>query len=262
MLPSDDPQPSSAPLYQSDLAQTPLPEILVTIHRYRVPGIIECRRGAEMKSVFVEGGEIIFAASNQIRDSLGDKLLQEGKITREQYDESVRQLAATGKRQGTILTEMRVLEPRELFVALTEQIQGILWSLFGWDSGTVTFRPGREKHLEFLKLQLPVPQAIMNGVRHMPDARVLVSRLGVKTTLFEQTGKSVPGLTLAADEQRLLDAVDGKRTLFELTQTPPLTAGENARILYALFVVGLIAIKETKQIKVQLKTEGGKFTAQ
>jgi len=262
MLPSDDPQPSSAPLYQSDLAHTPLPEILVTVHRYRVPGIIECLRGAELKSVFVEGGEIIFAASNQIRDSLGDKLLHEGKITREQYDESVRQLAATGKRQGTILTEMRVLEPRELFFSLTEQIQGILWSLFAWDSGTVTFRPGREKHLEFLKLQLPVPQAIMNGVRHMPDARMLVSRLGVKTTLFEQTGKNVPGLTLAPDEQRLLDAVDGRRTLFELTQTPPLTAGENARILYALFVVGLIAVKETKQIKVHLKTEGGKFTAQ
>jgi len=41
MLPSDDPQPSSPPLYQSDLAHTPLPEILVTVHRYRVPGIIE-----------------------------------------------------------------------------------------------------------------------------------------------------------------------------------------------------------------------------
>jgi len=260
MLPNDDPQPSVPPLYQSDLAQTPLPEILVTAHRYRVPGIIDCRRGAEVKSIFVEGGEIIFAISNQIRDSLGDRLLAAGKISQEQYDESVRRLAATGQRQGTILTEMRVLEPRELFAALTEQIQSILWSVFGWDSGTVTFRPGREKHLEFLKLQLPVPQAILNGVRHIPDARPLVARLGVKTTLFEQTGKTVSGLTLAADEQHLLDAVDGRRTLFELTQTPALTAGENARILYAFFVVGLIAIKESKQIKVQLKTEGGKFS--
>lgn len=260
MLPYDDPQSSAAPLYQTDLAHTPLPEILVTIHRYRVPGIIDCQRGAELKSVFIEGGEIIFASSNQIRDSLGDKLLAEGKITREQYDESVRRLAATGKRQGTILTEMNVLEPRELFVALTDQIQQILWSLFAWDSGTVIFRPGRERHLEFLKLQLSVPRAIMNGVRHMPDARALVARLGVKTTLFEQTGKGVQGLTLAPEEQRVLDAVDGRRTLFELTQTPPLTGSENARILYALFVLGLISVKESKQIKVQLKTEGGKFS--
>jgi hypothetical protein len=28
----------ASPLYRTDLAQTPLPEILVTIHRYGVPG--------------------------------------------------------------------------------------------------------------------------------------------------------------------------------------------------------------------------------
>lgn len=259
MLPNDG--PDSPPLYQSDLAQTPLPEILVTIHRYRAPGIVECRRGAEVKSIYLEGGEIIYASSNQIRDSLGDKLLRDGRITQAQYDESVRLLATTGKRQGTILTEMRVLDPRDLFVMLHEHIREILWSVFAWDFGTVSFRPGREKHLEFVKVQLPVPQALMEGVRRMPDPRSLVARLGAKATLFDRTGAVVQGLTLQPDEQHLLDLVDGRRTLYELTQTPPLPAPDNARILYALFVLGLIATKEAKQIKVQLKTEGGKFTA-
>jgi hypothetical protein len=254
VLPSE--QAPRAPLYRTDLAQTPLPEILVTIHRYKAPGMIECRRGAEVKTIYLDNGQIIFATSNQLRDSLGDKLLREGKITREQYDESVRRLAVTGKRQGTILTEMQVIEPRDLFVALRDQIQEIVWSVFAWDSGTVGFTPGRDKHREFVKLHIGVPQAILHGVRRMPDARALVSRLGAKTTLLERTGNVVEGLTLSGDEQRLLDAVDGRRTLYDLVLTPPVPAADNARILYAFFALQLIAVKTPRQIKVQLNTEG------
>ncbi|HEX6177936.1 MAG TPA: DUF4388 domain-containing protein, partial [Thermoanaerobaculia bacterium] len=98
------------PVYETDLAQTPLPELLVTIYRHKAPGTLDCHRGNELKEIFLDRGHIVFAASNQVRDSLGDRLLNEGRITREQYDESVRRLVATGKRQGTILTEMNVLQ--------------------------------------------------------------------------------------------------------------------------------------------------------
>lgn len=257
MLPSESP---SNLLYQTDLAQTPLPEILVTIHRYRAPGMVECQRGAEVKTIHLDGGQIIFATSNQIRDSLGDKLLSEGKITRAQYDESVRRLATTGKRQGTILTEMRVLEPRDLFVALRDQIQEIVWSVFAWDSGTVGFAPGRDRQREFVKLRFPVPEAILQGVRRMPDPRALITRLGAKTTLFERTGNVVEEFfsdnAAFADATRLLELVDGSRTLFELVQSPPLSGADNARVLYALFALQLIAVKQP--LKVQVRTKSGK----
>ena len=245
----------ATPLYQTDLAQTPLPEILVTIHRYKAPGEIECRRGSEVKRVYLENGQIIFATSNQLADSLGDKLLADGRITREQYDESVRLLGVTGKRQGVILAEMNVLEPKDLFVAVREQIQSIVWSLFAWSDGTVSFTPGRDKHLEFVKIEIPVPSAIMQGVRRMPDARSLVARLGNKSTLLERTANQVEGLTLTAEERTVLEAVDGRRILFELVSTPPLSSAENARILYGLFALQIIAVKQSRQIKVQVKTK-------
>ena len=90
------PQPDSAtrPVFETDLTQTPLPEMLVTIYRHKAPGTIECRRGSELKEIYLDRGHIVFATSNQVRDSLGDRLLNEGLITREQYDESVRRLVA------------------------------------------------------------------------------------------------------------------------------------------------------------------------
>ena len=70
------PEPTS-PLYSTDIAQTPLPEVLVKIHRYRAPGRLDCRRGEERKRIYLERGAIIFATTNLLQESLGDTLLRE-----------------------------------------------------------------------------------------------------------------------------------------------------------------------------------------
>jgi hypothetical protein len=251
--------PSFQPMFQTDLAQTPLPEMLVTIHRYKAPGVIECRQGEVVKRIYLDRGQIIFATTNQLSESLGDKLLREGKITREQYDDSVAMLRTTGKRHGVTLVEMNLITPQELFRAVREQLQEIVWSLFAWDHGAVTFAPGRDKALEFVKVELSIPEAIVRGVRAMPDPRALIARHGTRTTLLSRTEHPLEEVTLSAEEQKLLDTVDGKKPLFTLVATPPLSQADNARLLYAYFALQLIAVRQP--VKVQLKTEGGKFPA-
>ena len=252
------PEPA-APLYQTEISQMPLAEVLVKIHRYRAPGRVDCKRGDEVKRIYLDHGQIVFATTNQLGESLGDKLLREERITRRQYEESLARSRETGNRHGTTLVEMRILSHEELFVAVHEQIEEIIWPVFGWDAGTVSFIAGRDKKQEFIKVDVPVPMAILHGVRHVADARPLVARLGTKTTLFARAAGHTEGLVLDDDEQRLLDAVDGRKVLYELVNTPPLTASDNARILYAFFALGLIVPREPRQIKVQLKTDGGKY---
>lgn len=252
------PEPA-APLYQTEISQMPLAEVLVKIHRYRAPGRVDCKRGDEVKRIYLDHGQIVFGTTNQLGESLGDKLLREGRITMRQYEESLTRARETGNRHGTTLVEMKVLSTEDLFVAVHEQIEEIIWPIFGWDSGTVSFTAGRDKKQEFIKVNIPVPMAIMRGVRNVADARPLVARLGTKATLFARATGHTEGLVLDEDEQRLLDAVDGRKVLYELVNIPPLAASDNARILYAFFALGLIVPREPRQIKVQLKTDGGKY---
>lgn len=243
--------------FRSDLAQTPLPEVLVTIHRYKVPGVIECKRDQEEKRIFIDGGNIIFATSNVVADSLGDRLLSDGKITLEQYRESVRRVIKEGgKRQGSILVEMRALEPKELFVAVRQQVEAIVWSIFDWESGTVIFSPGRDKQTEFIKLTLPTPAAIFEGVHRLNDAKRLVARIGSKNTVLERTDTPAADLNLGERESNILASVDGKRTLYELIALPYGAPSEIARTLYALFAFKLIAVRPLKHVKVQVKMRG------
>jgi len=243
---------SDGPTYQTDLTQTPLPDILVKMFRYKAPGRVDCRRAEMVKRIYIDHGSIVFATSNQIVESLGDRLLNSGRITRDQYNESLRRVRESGKRHGVTLVEMGALTTAELFNAVREQIDAIMWSIFAWDFAHVTFTPGREKHLEFVKVDIPLPQAILRGVREMPDPRALLARIGTRTTLLERSREAVDGATsFTADEEALLNAANGRTPLSDLVNTPPNTAADNARILYGLFVLGAVTPKE--RVKVQVK---------
>src|SRR2546429_272730 len=118
---------------------------------------------------------VVFGAGKlpQLGKGLGEDLLREGRITGRQYEEGVTRARETGNRHGTTLVEMKALSPEELFTAVRGQIEEIIWPIFGWDSGTVSFTAGRDKRLEFIKVDIPVPMAILHGVRHVADARSL-----------------------------------------------------------------------------------------
>jgi hypothetical protein len=248
--------------YRSDLATTPLPEVLLTVHKYRAPGVIECIREDARKSIYLDQGNIIFAGSNQMPDSLGDRLLAGGRITREQYDESVRRLTEPGntKRQGTILVEMGVLQPKDLFVNVRDQVQEIVWSIFDWTAGAVTFTPGRDKQTEFIKLAIPIREAVMQGIRKITEPKRLIARVGSKGTILERVPDGDGSdLKLDPQESEFLDTVDGKRTLFELVSAGPLSPAQGARLLYAFRLLGLVRPRAKKPMKVQFRTMGEKF---
>src|SRR6476661_8434556 len=97
--------------YRGDLAETPLPKVLATIHRYRVPGVVTARREDVVKKIYVDEGKVVFAASSDLNDALGAFLVRRGLLSPEQLAESSRRIAASGRRQGEVLIDMGVLTP-------------------------------------------------------------------------------------------------------------------------------------------------------
>jgi hypothetical protein len=245
-------------VYRGSLAETPVPEMLATIHRYGVPGVMEFSREEETKRVCFGDGDVIFATSSNREESLGDYLLQEERITKTQYRVSSDELRrCPGKRHGTILVQMGFLRADELGAAVREQIQMILWSLFNWSDGDVTFSIGRFRDDEVYKIKIPTPRAILSGCRHISDGKLVTSRLGSRQSVFRVLPRPehLDRLRLEANEQQLLDLVDGKRTLVELCEQGPLNPGQNARVLYALSALHLIERDRSKEtgIKIQVK---------
>lgn len=235
-------------VFRGDLESDSLPEILATIHRHGVPGVLECTSGDTAKSVYFATGDIIFATSNDRSESLGESLLREGLITEDQLRLSSDELRRTpGRRHGTVLVQMGFLEPHELGAAVRNQVQAIVWSLFGWTEGTVTFRVGTFREDEVYKIKIPTPRAILEGCRFLADPKEVTARLGGRSAVLRPVARPahLTTLELRDDERRLLSLVDGTRTLYELCDAGPLNPGINARVLYGLLALRLVGPNES-----------------
>ena len=229
--------------YRGDLRETALPEMLFTIYLHRVPGVVECRAGALLRRIHLRDGAVVHASSTDRRDSLGVFLLESGKMTRDQHalTAGIRE-ASPDKRLGEVLIEHGVLSPAQLYEAIQDQIRNIVWSLFSWEEGEVTFSIGDFEDKGMIRIHLPMQQVILHGVKRVPDAKSLVARLGRKDTVFEPTWATEDLIAAALDdtELKLLRLVDGKRTLYDVCTQGPYSPAENARLVYALYVLRLI----------------------
>jgi len=228
--------------FQGDLGTTALPEMLHTVYMHRVPGVIEARRGEVSKKIFVREGAVIHASSTDRDDSLGTYLLAQEKITRRQYEETLEKSAEVGRRHGELLVESGVLSPEQLYMAIQEQIRAVVWSLFSWTQGQVTFDIGDFEDREMVRIHLPMRQVILQGIKRAPDAKTLVGRLGRKETAFEPTytTEDLVEIAVNSEELELLRLVDGRKNLYQMCTSGPFSPAENARILYAFHVLRLM----------------------
>lgn len=240
--------------------------MLHSIERFRVPGVIEARNAETTKHVYIREGYVIHAASSDRSDSLGDHLVRVGKISAEDYEQLSRSVRSANQRLGVLLLQRKLLTPQEVLRSIREHIEEIVWSLFFWRDGEVSFSVGEFHGPEMVQIQLPMRQVIVHGIRRAPQARPLVSRLGRKDTVFEPrfNWEDLIEIGLDGDETSLLELVDGKRTLYDLCAEGPLAPAENAKLLYAFQTLQLVrrtAAAEERgsasgRVKIQLKTSG------
>jgi hypothetical protein len=263
--------------YRGDLSQTALPEILHTVDRFQVPGVIEAQLGGTIKRVFIKEGNVVHASSNDREDSLGRYLETSGLLSREAFDDTMRERERAHKRYGVLLMERRLLSPGEIYRAIRKQIESIVWSLFYWQEGSVSFSIGEFREPDSVRIQLPMRQVILHGIKRAPNAKAMVARLGRKETVFEACYQAEELIEIAmdADEFGLLQLVDGRRSLFEVCTQGPHSAAENGKVLYAFQVLQLIrrvgseppkppvhsgGREETGAIKIRFKTQGDKYS--
>ncbi len=246
-------------VYRSELTKTPLPEILATVNRYGVPGVLEVSNEGITKRVYLLDGDIIFATSTDRSESLGEYLARKGEITDEQLTESSDELANTpGARHGEVLVRMGFLERERLGAVVRRQVQAILWSLFNWDEGEVTFRVGISKDDEVYKIKIPAARAIIAGCRRIEDPKMITARMGGRGAILKRLPRPphLEKFHLEPDERQLLELVDGKKTLYELCEKGPASAGANARVLYALAELNMLTVDPSSSGKILIQVRG------
>jgi len=158
-----------------------LPDIFQIISLSKKTGtlVVRSRKGTGM--VVFKNGQVIQAASDSIRDSLGNILVSQGMLD----EAALSRALALQKREadtplGMILVEMGAVSAQTLETVVRKQIEEIIYDLLAWEEGFFNFELGeiaRKDKIEIdtqeflLKSGISAEYLLMEGTRILDERR-------------------------------------------------------------------------------------------
>ncbi|HET6364999.1 MAG TPA: DUF4388 domain-containing protein [Nitrospirota bacterium] len=211
-------------------------------------GTVVFERETAVKKVYFQGGDIIFASSNQENDRLGECLLRAGTITKAQYDASTEALKKTGKKHGTVLIQLGFISPQNLVAGVKLQVKHIILSLFAWRDGRYTVEEGPLPQADIVPLQMSTGNLVVEGLGGIDWQIVRKSLPQLKTVLRPSTDPSqlFQGAVLTQDQLMVLSLIDGKKNIEELCSQSGIGDFNTLKAVYVLLALRMAEIGEIR----------------
>ena len=229
-----------------DLSGVDFPEAVQLLHERRANGLLEVRQLGVVKTVTLEDGRIVFAASSDPDDRLGELLMRQGRITLAQYLAAGRDIGPD-RRLGTVLVEHGAIGPAALVRVVIEQVQEILYGLFQWTGASYRLveRPSSSDQ-EAITLRLSTPDILVEGIRRVESWSRIDRGVGGPEARYARVegwaaaGRHIKALPDAGRE--LLDGFEDGSTVSGICRgARGLSDFEVCRLVWALKVTGLLS---------------------
>lgn len=234
---------------RGDFQKKPFPEVLAEIYRWKGSGALLLRREKVKKIVFFRDGVPQYVKSNLLSECLGRIMVKERMISEAECEESLKRMKSSGRQQGTVLIEMGCISPHNLNYALNLQLRAKLFDVFSWQSGDYQFDKRAALPSEVINLDMSTAAIIYEGVRRAYDEQRLADALGsgVEHVFVHPSSDPLYALQdvgLGEEEQLLLEAADGRKTVATLRALNLLAPLETDRLLYAMRCAQVIELKD------------------
>jgi hypothetical protein len=225
----------------ADVRAFPIADLLGLVHSADKSGFLFFQDAAHEKSVYLHRGEVVFAASNQSVDRLGESLLRMGAIRIEQLREARREYSPPGL-FGRVLVERGVLTPRDLWNGVKAQVEEIVRSLFSYDAGSVLFFEGEVKPDNVVRLSLPTRRLVAEGLRRRDELLRFLAQ--VESPRVELEADSASAGDLSGTERAIHAAITPRGTFAQMCQRAAVDPLSGARVLHHLRLVGVVRVVE------------------
>ena len=220
---------------------TSVPELMRSLLASRETGVLTFRSSEVTKSIYVKDGRVVYAASTNVDERLGEVLLMQGKITARQYLEASRMIRP-GKRLGALLVEIEALQPEELVPAVEHQVKEVLMELFTWTHGDYEMVIKDMDPDNLVQLNISTENLILEGIRRSRSWSQVLRGIGDLDTVFLRTEDTdiLYKLELSEEEGEVLAQVNGRSTVEQICEVSYLSNFETCRILWALKVLRVV----------------------
>ncbi len=234
-------------------------EILLTISQRKETGVLHVARYRIEKDIYFQDGRIVFAKSNDPDERLGELVLKSGKVSYRHLDESSRKVVP-GLRLGTILVQEGYLKASDLYLAVIQQVEEIVYSLFDWSEGEFAFRSGELPTKEVITLSISTPDIILKGIGRVWRWSWVRDWVGPLNTVYvrkERWESATKKMSITPEIQSMIDILEQPRGLEEILDMSTMSNFETCKLLWALLIIGLIqpAMPQVATLEMPLEPE-------
>jgi hypothetical protein len=221
-------------------------DILQLIGLQRKSGMLTLEGEEDTLSLTFQDGAVVWVQSTRVpwEQRITGPLLARGLLKPAQLQEALDLQKESGKKLPTILAEKGYLPKREWDSLLIQEVTEAAYRPFRWTSGRYRFvsQPTMDPP-EGRIGPLSAESVLMEGIRRVDEWPMIRERIPSTAMVFK-VGSRATKLTprnIEPGEVKMLDLVDGKRTVQELTDDSGLGEFEAMRSLASLVEAGAIA---------------------
>jgi len=223
-------------------ADAPFPLVLAHHYRERSTGTLLVLSPPFRKKVYLQEGAVVFAASDDRNDRLGEMLLRRGVLGLVSFLDTSAALQK-GKRFGTLLVERGLLSPEQLVWAVKEQVKEIVFSLFPTNAAACEYVSGGAAGEEIITLTLNTPELLRLGVERLDRISAPLDRFRDARERFSlRQGPESVGRLLRVDEAGgvLLARLARPIAVTHLLENLPVSDLEALKLLWTLWALDLL----------------------
>ncbi|MCI0657517.1 MAG: DUF4388 domain-containing protein, partial [Acidobacteria bacterium] len=224
------------------LSEISCPRLLAHLHRTRFDGTLRVSRGALLKLLYFQGGEIAMASSNDQGDHLAPILIRAGKLKPEQMD-LARKSTKAGTSLARVLVQMGFLTSGELFAGARQQLRQIVGSILGMTEASYEIQGGYFPR-EITSLNVDTREMLLDLIRDLSDRSFVLLEVGAPDTVYVPAKDSANG----SDGPRLprawkdhAERFSSPLAIHEFGQMSSLDDFSASKVVYGLSLFGCVA---------------------
>ena len=229
---------------EGSLEDVGLADILQLLSLGQKTGCLSVTDRSNFGYVYFEDGKVTYASVLNRPDRLGELLVRNDVISRDQLSAAMKEQAQRpGARLGEILVENGALDQDELHRWIQTQIEEAVYHLFAWEKGSFHFEPDQMPDQDGgLTVSINADALLMEGARRVDELSLIEKKIPTLDLVFavERDPRGEEEVELTEDQEKLLELLDGERTVADLIEQSGLVEFDVLKALFGLIQPGFV----------------------
>ncbi|RMG05106.1 MAG: response regulator [Nitrospirae bacterium] len=240
-------------ILSGELGQVSVADLLQFVSMIGISGRLSVVSNRLSSEIYFEKGNIAFASLSKAgyKRFLTDWMIEDGKITKEDLNESLRESKQRNLPIGRVLVQRGYVSEAELMAYLKEAVEDAIFHTLDVEKGNFYLEDTQiPLSMSDIKFRIPASSVILDGLRKLDESRVAAevfsdnSAVPVRLITNEE---EIEDVVLDEKELRLFSLVDGRSTLGDIIEKSNLDELEVKRILYSLQKINLLRVKQNRR---------------